>query len=250
MKVEQYQKRLRQLESWDDYLLNHSNLPGPRGNIELAQAVAREGDAQLFQRYLNFDAEQAPTNTPHEFLAFCGTVGLGKLLAEGDLSVLRQLRQLAADPRWRIREGVAMALQNWGAHDMSALIAEMQDWSKRNLYEKRAAMAALCEPKLLKNETHATQVLELLNQITHSIQTVADRKQDAFRVLRKGLAYGWSVAIVAHPALGKALFEQWLASPDKDILFIIKENLKKNRLLKMDPTWTKELQNRLYLKLP
>ena len=144
MKVEQYQKRLRQLESWDDYLLNHSNLPGPRGNIELAQAVAREGDAQLFQRYLNFDAEQAPTNTPHEFLAFCGTVGLGKLLAEGDLSVLRQLRQLAADPRWRIREGVAMALQNWGAHDMSALIAEMQDWSKRNLYEKRAAMAALC----------------------------------------------------------------------------------------------------------
>ena len=69
-------------------------------------------------------------------------------------------------------------------------------------------------------------------------------------MLRKGLAYGWSVAIVAHPALGKALFEQWLASPDKDILFIIKENLKKNRLLKMDPTWTKELQNRLYLKLP
>jgi hypothetical protein len=65
-------------------LLKESGLPGLRGNIELAQVVADEGNLALFQRYLTFTAEEAPTNSPYEFLAFCGTVGLGRILAEGD----------------------------------------------------------------------------------------------------------------------------------------------------------------------
>jgi len=31
--------------------------------------------------------------------------------------------------------------------------------------------------------------------------------------------------------------ERWLASTDKDVRRIMKANLKKNRLLKMDKTW-------------
>ena len=38
---------------------------------------------------------------------------------------LQALRPLASDPRWRIREAVAMALQRWGDADMPALLAEM-----------------------------------------------------------------------------------------------------------------------------
>ena len=52
---------------------------------------------------LVYDAERAPTNDPHEFLAFCGVVGLGKLLAEGKIRVLKDLRQRATDPRWRVK---------------------------------------------------------------------------------------------------------------------------------------------------
>src|SRR5512139_2144595 len=110
-KSDEYRTKLRSLEDWDAYLLENSGLPGPRGNLELAQVVADEGDLQLFQRYLTYTADRAPINSPYEFLAFCGAVGLGRLLAEGDASQLIPLRRLASDPRWRMREGVAMALQ-------------------------------------------------------------------------------------------------------------------------------------------
>jgi hypothetical protein len=92
-KVDDYRQILGTLKDWDTFLLQESGLPGPRGNLELAQAVADEGDATLFKRYLAFDAEQAPTNSPLEFLAFCGVVGLGKLLAQGKHGVLKTLRR-------------------------------------------------------------------------------------------------------------------------------------------------------------
>ena len=39
-KMEMYRIYLRSIDQWDDYLLKESGLPGPRGNIELAQVVA------------------------------------------------------------------------------------------------------------------------------------------------------------------------------------------------------------------
>lgn len=38
--TERYRAQLHQLKDWDEFLLRHSGLPGPRGNLELAQAVA------------------------------------------------------------------------------------------------------------------------------------------------------------------------------------------------------------------
>ena len=123
-KADEYRETLRTLEDWDSFLLKESGLPGPRGNLELAQAVADEGGEELFERYLSFDPGKAPVNSPHEFLAFCGVVGLGRLLAEGKMEVLKTLRPYASDPRWRIREGVAMALQHLGQVDMDSLLPE------------------------------------------------------------------------------------------------------------------------------
>jgi 3-methyladenine DNA glycosylase AlkC len=236
-KVDDYRGHLRAIEDWDAYLLRESGLPGPRGNIELARAVAEEGDGALFQRYLAFDAQKAPTNSPEEFLAFCGVLGLGRLLAEGDRSVLGPLRQHASDPRWRSREAVAMALQRWGQADMDALLAEMDQWSKGNPLEQRAAAAALCEPGLLSEAGQAERVLQILDAITNSLLSVEDRRSDAFKALRKGLAYCWSVAVAALPEVGKPMMERWLASDDPDVRWIMKQNLKKKRLARMDQAW-------------
>ena len=38
--------------------------------------------------------------------------------------------------------------------------------------------------------------------------------------------------------------EKWLTSSDKDIRWIMKENLKKNRLVRMDADWVKKLAER------
>jgi hypothetical protein len=53
------------------------------------------------------------------------------------------------------------------------------------------------------------------------------------------LGYCWSVAFVAYPQQGKACFEKWLSYQDKDIRWILKENLKKARLERMDSGWLK-----------
>ncbi len=244
-KAEQYRTILRSLDNWDVFLLKESGLPGPRGNLELAQIVADEGNAELFDRYLCYNAVQAPVNSPYEFLAFCGAVGLGRLLAEGQTKQLPRIRVCASDSRWRMREGVAMALQRLGDQDMDVLIKAMEDWSRGNLYEQRAAAAALCEPRLLREPKQVRRVLKLLDRITTSTKKAQERKREDFQALRKGLGYCWSVAIVAAPAEGKRALEKWLSSTDKDIVWIVRENLKKDRLKRMDAAWVKSAQARM-----
>ncbi len=244
-KINDYRTLLHSLPEWDAYLLRESGLPGPRGNIELAQAVADEGNLSLFQRYLAYTADLAPVNSPYEFLAFCGAVGLGRLVAAGQDDLLPVLRGMSNDPRWRMREAVAMALQRLGKADMPRLIQEMQAWSRGTLLEKRAAAAALCEPGLLGQERHAKATLHILDAITAAVERLEDRRSADFQALCKGLGYCWSVAVAGLPSDGKTMMEKWLASTDKDVRWIMKENLKKNRLARIDPTWAQGWLNRL-----
>ncbi len=237
-----YRRILRSLDDWEPYLLAESGLPGPRGNIELAQAAADEGDEALFRRLLSFDAAVAPTNTPQEFLAFCGVIGLGRLATDGRSDVLSDLRRHANDPRWRMREGVAMALQRWGEVDMDGLLAEMDVWSQGSYLEQRAAAAALCEPALLHAPVHAERTLQILDAITALAAQSEDRRGDDFQALRKGLAYCWSVAVAANPPAGKPMMERWLASDDHDVRWIMRQNLAKQRLARMDAHWVARCQ--------
>lgn len=238
-KVDEYRQQLRALarEEWDATLLQESGLPGPRGNLELAQAVADEGDLALFERYITYTAEKAPTNSPYEFLAFCGVVGLGRLVAEGNRDLLSTLRRQASDSRWRTREAVAMALQRFGDTAMGQLLVEMHAWSAGSPLEQRAAAAGLCEPRLLGRAEHAREVLQILDHITATVVWASNRRSEDFQALRKGLGYCWSVAVVALPEEGKALMAKWLRHPDKDVQWIMRENLKKNRLARMDAAW-------------
>ena len=237
--ITEYRKQLRSLAEWESYLLAHSGLPGPRGNLELAHAVALEGDGGQFHRWSSSTPEAAPENTPEVFLAFCGVLGLGRLLAlgsidgaAGDLAILRRLRTLASDPRWRIREAVATALQLWGDADMPALIAEMTSWAAGNCTEQRAVAAALCEPRLLADPGRASAVLNLLDIITANLAAVpaAGRKSESFRILRQALGYCWSVAVAACPDAGLPALQRWLAHPDLDVRWGMRENLRKKRL--------------------
>jgi HEAT repeat protein len=227
-----YIQHLKDLPDWDEYLLQESGLPGPRANLELIHAVADIGSEDLFLRYLQWTSDRVDTNAPPVILAVSGAVGLGRLLVEGHLKYFATLRSLASDSRWRVREGVAMALQRYGMHDMERLLAEMELWSTGHPYEQRAVVAGLCEPVLLKNKEPARRVIELLEQITDRTAAVIDRRSDAFAALRKALAYGWSVAVAAEPEYGFPILQALLESPDKDIRWIGRENMKKNRLKK------------------
>lgn len=222
-RTETYRAELRGLTDWEPYLKRHSRLPGPRANLELVAAVVEEGDPDRLWR---LSASQ------DEFLALCGTAGLGRIaLLEPD-TVMTWLRELASDPRWRVREGVAIALQRIGREGMPTLLAQMKVWARGEPFVQRAAVAGLCEPSLLKDNQETVEVLVLLDYITHSMSMAApgDRREDGFVALRKALGYGWSVAAAAAQQNAKPYLEKWLRSTDKDVAWIMKTNLAKARM--------------------
>jgi hypothetical protein len=241
-KVNEYRQKLKVLKDWTPFLLENSGLPGPRGNLELAQVVAEEGTKLQFEQFLSLQAEE---NTPEVFVVFCGIVGLGKLATRREHELFVRLRAYASDPRWRIRESVAIALQYVGDKDMKLLLQQLQSWSLGNWYEKRAAAAALAEPRLLKEPKTVNEVLGIFDRITADVESAPHPNDEGFKVLRKSLGYCWSVAVAALPEEGRKIIEKWLASPNPDVRWIMKENLKKNRLVKMDPTWVKACRARL-----
>ena len=138
-----------------------------------------------------------------------------------------------------------MALQRLGDADMPRLLSAMQEWSTGTPFEQRAAAAALCEPRLLTEPDHARAVLAILDAITASIPARKDRRDEGFLAFRKGIGYCWSVAVAALPPAGKPLMEKWLDHPDKDIRWIMKENLGKARLARMDADWVETCRLRI-----
>jgi len=220
-RLQHYRSELkRRRGEWESYLKANSGLPGPRANLELVEAVGEEADADLLWRL---------SASSDEFLALCGTAGLGRLVAT-DPSVLPWLKELAEDSRWRVREGVAIALQRFGRANMPGLITEMEAWSKAGPLVQRAAAAAVCEPPLLKKPVEVKRVLQILDHITRSMAATRERKHESFRVLRQAMGYCWSVAAAANPEAARPLLEKWLRSSDPDIGWVMKSNLAMARM--------------------
>lgn len=220
-RIRRYRETLREVDDLPAYLAEHSGLPGPRGNLELARAVAEEVDPETLQELARSD---------DEFEAFCGVVGLGRLIADGRRELIPLLRGHAGDPRWRVREAVAMALQRWGDADLAAMLDEAERWATGGRYEQRAAAAGTCEPRLLQERHVTRRVLAILDAITATLPDAPDRRKDAYRTLRQALGYCWSVAIAANPVDGRSAFDRWRRVADPDVAWVVRENLRKARL--------------------
>ena len=249
-KVDEHALALRELDDPEPYLLEHSGLPGPRGNLELARAAADVRSPAELRRWASLDPGVAPTGGAEEFLVVCGVVGLGRLLAEGDVKALVELRGHANDPRWRVREAVAMALQRWGSENFDALAVTMAEWASGSLLERRAAGAAVCEPALLTDPARVEAALAVSRRRPpDSRRDSAERRSYEYKALRKGLGYCWSVAVAAAPETARPAFEALVAraaaSDDRDLLWVARENLRKRRLERLHSDWVAALRARL-----
>jgi HEAT repeats len=220
--------RARDPQSWVPFLREHSGLPGPRANLELVEAVADIGDLPTFESLVDSD---------DEYLVLCGVVGLGQILANGPGPKLEKaLRVFATDGRWRVREGVAMAVQRLGDADPARLRRLTAAWaSDPDPLIQRAAVAGMCEPRLLTSADNAAHALALCQEVTDSLaaRPAALRTTDAVRTLRKALGYCWSVAVAADPAAGLPLFTVLSGQEDSDLQWIVRENRKKSRLARL-----------------
>jgi HEAT repeats len=240
-----YRAALARLPDPEPFALSNSGLPGPRGNLELVGVLAETVDEATLRRWAALSPTEAPGDQPPVILAMAGLVGLGRFLADRS-DVMALLHERAADPRWRVREGVAMALQKAGASDPARLVERLEPWAHDpDPLVQRAVVAALCEPALLAEDDVAAEVVVVLDGITASLRSRTDRREAGVRVLRQALGYGWSVAIVAAPEAGRAAFDRWIRCADADVRWIVRENLAKARLTRLDPVWVASARARL-----
>jgi hypothetical protein len=150
---------------------------------------------------------------------------------------LQTLRELADDPRWRMREGVCFGLQRLIPVYPDVALTALAGWIPDGSWlELRAAAAGVAEPPLLKNHDVALAALHLHERILDRVLQAHDRKSESFRTLRKGLGYTLSVIVQAIPEEGFPWLAKIIDTSDPDVLWIVRQNLKKKRLLKPFPT--------------
>ncbi len=211
----------------------NSGLPGPRANLTLLDAAADLADPAFVGALLD---------TGDEYLSACAAAGLGQLFArDADSRRLSRLHELARDERWRVREGVAMALQRLGDADLRdgghRLARVAQRWSHDpDPLVLRAVVAGVCEPRLLGSPPAAAGAVRLCRRTTDALlaRPPATRRDPHWRTLRQALGYCWSVAVAADPRAGLPVFADLAAgAADPDLGWIVRTNRGKARLAKL-----------------
>jgi hypothetical protein len=231
------------------YVVSHSALPGKRANLELAGAfgeiVARYSQREdqklweLLTKMTGVSADEAPVNDPREFIPFCGAIGVGALGASSPSrfdAALLALKALANDPRWRMREAVRFGLQRLLFARAQDTLQALDGWvADGTPLELRAAAATVAEPGRLKETEIATAALQLHRKVFDRVLTTQERRSEDFRTLREALGYTLSVVVQALPQEGFRLLTRLIQPHDPDLIWIVKQNLRKNRLVENFP---------------
>jgi hypothetical protein len=233
-------------EPLEHYLAEHSNLPGPRGNLELLNAFADAVGAvitqpdppveQLEDLLDGWAALDVAVSEPRVMLPCAAVLAYGQAGAsrpdwwDGEIA---KIHSAAADSRWRVREMVAAALQRMLAADWKRAYSALVEWvSEDDPLVIRAAAAGVAEPPLLHEPTHAENTLAIQQRAVEKLAQFPpeSRRDENVRTLRQALGYTVSVAVAAAPDAGFRLLERLAASGDSDVRWVVRENLKKNRL--------------------
>lgn len=219
-----------------DYLIKNSRLPGPRANLELLYAFTQEASEQEIMDSLNVD--KVIENSPEEFVLTCGVAASIYHASKTYGRVEFDYQKYANHWSWRVREGVCIGFQRSKAFlTPNQMVLDLQILSQGTPLEVRTYIATLCEPCLLNNYIDANWLLSELYTITLGHFDHNDRIEEPLKVLKKALAYCWSVALCGDSAKGTAFEKLLKHKSSKHIQWIMKENLKKKRLEKLDKDW-------------
>ncbi|HTI14291.1 MAG TPA: hypothetical protein VL461_06935 [Dictyobacter sp.] len=228
------------------YLREHSHLPGPRVNIELANDVGHLLSASclkspdtvraLIHYFVNGDRRSVKSNSPAEFVIFCGVIVVGICATVQPLwreQTVEMLNHYACSPYWRVRDAVTLAYQHLLTADAQAIIPYlMRAAGAGNYLQQRAAVTAIAEPRLLYSAATLHDALVLQRIVLENLRQVPaiEREYEAFKILRRALGYTLSVVTAAAPEQGFALMRECASWRDDDICWILQENIKKRRL--------------------
>jgi hypothetical protein len=253
-KRDEYVKQLKPLiikyafRELENMLISDSNLPGPRGNLELAYGFAdclkdiqyiEDSLWQTLNEWAGITAEDTSSDSPKEFIPFCAVQALGAVFTfvdyEKKAKIIEIFKAAANDSRWRVREAVAIGLQWIEERNFGDTEVIFGRWiNTASLFERRAIIAALAHPPVLNNKDNVMFCIEITEKILIDLISLSreQRKTEEFRVLKKGLEYAISVFVAKLPDEGFKFMKKWAQKNDPDIKKIIKSNLGKSRLTK------------------
>ncbi len=238
----------------NEYLTAKSNLPGPRANLELLGAFGdavskgcREKPASYWELAMKLARSRGEVKgmEQDEFVVMCGVVALasiGAALPQYFSMALAQLKEYSHSSGWRTRESVAMGLQRIIGSDPAKTLRELEGWVEGNDWlAMRAVAAGVAEPALMKDHFVAERGLDLHRKMLSYEVSAEERKGEDFRVLRQALGYSLSVVVKELPKEGFGYLRLLAEGGDPDLRWIVKENLKKDRLIKNFPDETKRI---------
>lgn len=220
-----------------------SGLPGPRGNLELFYEFLKAATPRLVDDCLA-ELTNTTANSPEEFVGMCGVAGFALVHAPEQAVVLGHLARYASHPSWRIREAVAMAIQELPFPDLAARLAFTRRLETPDPFVHRAIVAGLCEPKNLRGQTGVTGVVDQLGRST-ALLPRDGKLTEGEEALRKALGYAWSVVLVEAPEGSAKVFEALLEGSGRHLRWVVAENLKKKRLEKWNRDWVGRQEERL-----
>lgn len=195
-----------------------SGLPGTRANLPLAMAFATEcvnaGKAsdKLVERMATYSADEAPGDSPLEFLPLCGVLALGARAAKEPARrkrTIAALHELSDDLRFRVRDAVPMALARIGAEMGDALVHEVASWTD-GFFQATAVLLALSDTQWL---SRIEDVEAALSRLDEAYALARDAPRSAARWPgRKALveAIGTAPAFVA-ARFGMPVFDRMIA---------------------------------------
>ena len=241
------------------YLAAESSLAGPRTNQDLTEAFARAirefAAADPEDRRILWDLcvelacispEDTPTDDPHEFLSVCGVRGIAAMgtISPGCVkAALRKLAESAEDPRWRIRDAVAIGLRDLLARHRDVTVSELNGWVEGGSWSAMQTVAAgVADADLLREPDLAEAALLLHRKIMIRVYTAGERESEDFQALRKTLGCTLSRVVAALPSSGFEYLQQVSTLDDQEIRWIVRENLKDNHLAGDYPETVRHIQ--------
>jgi len=241
------------------YLAAESSLAGPRTNQDLTEAFARAirefAVADREDRRILWDLcvelacispEDAPTSEPHESLSVCGVRGIAAMgtVSPGCVkAALRKLAESAEDPRWRVRDAVAIGLRDLLARHRDVTVSELNGWVEGGSWSAMQTVAAgVADADLLREPDLAEAALMLHRKIMIRVYTAGERESEDFQALRKTLGCTLSRVVAALPSSGFEYLQQVSTLDDQEIRWIVRENLKDNHLAGDYPETVRHIQ--------
>jgi hypothetical protein len=225
-------------EPLTSFMLGHSGLPGPRGNITLAteasRLIAESWDAE--GRFLRELIEEW-TSSGDEYLIFTAHCSLGYILVVSPAEeawAVPLLYEGNFNRLWRAREGVTFALEALLDKRRGFAFALIDAWcADRNPIVVRNTVVALAHPSQLRESAEQLDVLKKYNRIGMELVAGSWKTPDA-KMLAKSLGFTLSVAAEADESYLDQ-FEEWIRAGVKPWRNIVKENLGKSRIAKKYP---------------